>query len=67
MAQFGSALGSGLRGRRFESCRPDHIHFVCHPEAWKNEMDYLESCPSGLRSMIGNHVCGELRTQGSNP
>ena len=25
VAQFGSALGSGLRGRRFESCRPDHI------------------------------------------
>ena len=25
MAQFGSALGSGLRGRRFKSCRPDHF------------------------------------------
>ena len=27
----------------------------------------MESCPSGLRSMIGNHVCGVYRTQGSNP
>ena len=25
MAQFGSALGLGPRGRRFESCRPDHV------------------------------------------
>ena len=24
VAQFGSALGLGPRGRRFESCRPDH-------------------------------------------
>ena len=25
MAQFGSALGLGPRGRRFKSCRPDHV------------------------------------------
>ncbi len=24
VAQFGSALRSGRRGRRFESCHPDH-------------------------------------------
>ena len=27
----------------------------------------MESCPSGRRSMIGNHVYGEHRTEGSNP
>lgn len=52
MAQFGSALGSGLRGRRFKSCRPDHIAKAV-PKAVPI---YLERCPSGLRSMIGNHV-----------
>ena len=25
VAQFGSAFGSGLKGRRFKSCHPDHI------------------------------------------
>ena len=29
VAQFGSALPSGGRGRRFESCRPDHRLFAC--------------------------------------
>ena len=24
VAQFGSAFGSGLKGRRFKSCHPDH-------------------------------------------
>ena len=38
VAQFGSALGSGLRGRRFKSCRPDHIftHWMSIPRASNN-------------------------------
>ena len=33
VAQFGRALGSGLRGRRFESCHPDFAleRIVCVP------------------------------------
>ncbi|CCQ97692.1 hypothetical protein CULT_70001 [[Clostridium] ultunense Esp] len=26
LAQLGRALGSGPRGRRFESCNPDHVY-----------------------------------------
>lgn len=40
VAQFGSALGSGLRGRRFKSCRPDHIlHIGC----WSREHQKLNN------------------------
>ncbi len=56
MAQFGSALGSGLRGRRFKSCRPDHFiyrylsreyskRYIKHGELseWLKEHDW-KSC-----------------------
>ena len=31
VAQFGSALRSGRRGRRFESCHPDHSYEMIIP------------------------------------
>ena len=31
VAQFGSALRSGRRGRRFESCHPDHYFKILIP------------------------------------
>ena len=39
VAQCGSALGSGLRGRRFKSCRPDHtLHIGIYPEDVSKDM-----------------------------
>ena len=39
VAEFGSALGSGLRGRRFKSCRPDHtLHIGIYPEDVSKDM-----------------------------
>ena len=44
VAQLGSALALGVRGRRFESCRPDNILItmnMCHVRAVDNRLPEL--------------------------
>ncbi len=50
MAQFGSALRSGRRGRRFESCHPDHLNFESSAEAggFLITRDYVRGDEVGL-------------------
>lgn len=37
VAQFGSAFGSGLKGRRFKSCHPDHVAMDYASFAYRTE------------------------------
>ena len=41
VAQLGSALGSGPRGRRFESCHSDHIRIIRTLSEWERCSDFL--------------------------
>ena len=41
VAQLGSALGSGPRGRRFESCHSDHIRIIRTLSEWERRSDFL--------------------------
>ena len=44
VAQFGSALAWGARGRKFESCRPDHAPFSrsSHTERNKDTLSHSD-------------------------
>ena len=41
VAQIGSALGSGPRGRRFKSCHSDHIRIIRTLSEWERRSDFL--------------------------
>ena len=66
VAQFGRALRSGRRGRRFKSCQPDHLHakgslrrafFSCAAtSAW--------GCKGSARQRCSHLSAGRFRSQG---
>ncbi len=51
MAQFGSALRSGRRGRRFEPGHPDHCL-----QGFASRVDYLESSLSVNLSVTDSEI-----------
>ena len=67
VAQFGRALRSGRRGRRFKSCQPDHLHakgplrralFSCAAtSAW--------GCKGSARQRCSHLSAGRFRGQGA--
>jgi hypothetical protein len=56
VAQFGRALRSGRRGRRFESCHLDHI-FKKHAGFYQRAFSFIS--PFLKQEGNENHVCGE--------
>ena len=60
MAQFGRALRSGRRGRKFESCRLDSIPLIEIPAYWSSGQDAaLSRRKPGFDSRIGHGCFGE--------
>ena len=60
MAQLGSALRSGRRGRRFKSCYPDQLDWVNNQQLLCLQVVDLFAVPGTLSPVVYFLVCPEV-------